>query len=159
MKVCFISPGATSIFFPDMPPTHGGAEAQLSLFGRELARRSGFDTISTKGRTYHPGRAALRFELRRRGEDGAAACQAALRKAVMKARLEDFSREEFSSARDEAVDQVCSMTLKWDAAGILTLAAAPAVSRLALDLLGEPARKEAAAASLLDNCEIGRAHV
>ncbi|HBE88847.1 MAG TPA: SAM-dependent methyltransferase, partial [Elusimicrobia bacterium] len=49
---------------------------------KELARRAGFDVISTESRTYHPGRAALRFELRRHEEDRAAACQAALRKAV-----------------------------------------------------------------------------
>ncbi len=119
---------------------------------RELARRAGFDIISTESRTYHPGRAALRLELRRHEEDRAAACQASLRKAVMKAGLEDFTREEFSSARDEAIDQVCSMMLKGEAAGILTLAAAPAVSRLALDLLGEAAGKESVAASLLDHC-------
>jgi len=118
----------------------------------ELTRRAGFDIVSTESRTYHPGRAALRFELRRRGEDGAAACQAALRKAVMKGGLEDFTREEWSAARDEALDRVSSMTLKGDAAGILTLAAAPPVSRLALDLMGEKAGKESAATSLLAHC-------
>ncbi|HOI42284.1 MAG TPA: hypothetical protein PK523_05000, partial [Elusimicrobiales bacterium] len=119
---------------------------------KELARRAGFDIISTESRTYHPGRAALRLELRRHEEDGAAACQASLRKAVMKAGLEDFTREEFSAARDEAIDQVCSMMLKGETAGILTLATAPAVSRLALDLLGRSAGKESAAASLLEHC-------
>ena len=38
MKVCFISPGATSLFYPERPPTHGGAEAQLYLFAGELAQ-------------------------------------------------------------------------------------------------------------------------
>lgn len=119
---------------------------------KELARRAGFDIISTESRAYHPGRAALRFELRRHEEDRAADCQASLRKAVMKAGLEDFSREEFSSARDEAVDRACAMTLKGEAAGILTIAAAPAVARLAIGLMGEGAKKETVAASLIDHC-------
>ncbi|KAF0127129.1 MAG: hypothetical protein FD189_638 [Elusimicrobia bacterium] len=119
---------------------------------KELARRAGFDIISTESRTYHPGRAALRFELRRHEEDRAAACLASLRKAVMKAGLEDFSREELSSARDEAVDRACAMTLKGDAAGVLTIAAAPAVARLAIELMGEAAKKESVAASLLAHC-------
>ncbi len=119
---------------------------------KELARRAGFDIISRESRTYHPGRMALRFELRRHEEDRSAACQASLRKAVIKAGLEDFSREELSSGRDEAVDLACSMTLKGEAAAILTMAAAPAVSRLALDLMGEAAKRESLAASLLDHC-------
>ncbi|MDQ7774278.1 MAG: hypothetical protein RDU13_12265 [Elusimicrobiales bacterium] len=119
---------------------------------KELARRAGFDIISTENRAYHPGRAALRFELRRHEEDRAAACQASLRKAVMKAGLEDFSREELSSARDEAVDRCCSLALKGEAGGVLTMAAAPAVSKLAIGLMGEGAKKESVAASLLAHC-------
>lgn len=119
---------------------------------KELARRAGFDIISAESRTYHPGRAALRFELRRHEEDRAAACHASLRKAVMKAGLEDFSREELSSARDEAVDRSCAMMLKGEALGILIMPDAPAVSRLALDLMGETAKKESVAASLLHHC-------
>lgn len=119
---------------------------------KELARRSGFDVISTESRTYHPGRAALRFELRRHEEDRSAACQASLRGAVMKAGLEDFSIEERAAARDEAVDQACAMMLKGEASRVLTLAAAPAVSRLALELMGEDAKKESVAASLIAHC-------
>ncbi|MFW6286968.1 MAG: glycosyltransferase family 4 protein [Candidatus Sumerlaeota bacterium] len=43
IRVCFVCPNAASIFFPDLPVTHGGAEAQLSWFARELATRRDFD--------------------------------------------------------------------------------------------------------------------
>jgi len=55
VRVCLISPGATSLFFPDSPPAHGGAETQFYLIARELARRPAFDVhMIVNGAWRHP---------------------------------------------------------------------------------------------------------
>lgn len=43
IRVCFITPYAESLFFPELPPSHGGAETQFYLFARQLATHADFD--------------------------------------------------------------------------------------------------------------------
>jgi glycosyltransferase involved in cell wall biosynthesis len=41
INICFATRLATSLFYPDLPPTHGGSDTQFYLNARELARRDG----------------------------------------------------------------------------------------------------------------------
>ena len=38
MKICIVSPNTASLFFQDLPPTHGGGEVQLYFYAQQLSK-------------------------------------------------------------------------------------------------------------------------
>jgi glycosyltransferase involved in cell wall biosynthesis len=42
IKICFINPKSNSLYFPDLPIEHGGAETQLYFFSQEIAKNDDF---------------------------------------------------------------------------------------------------------------------